>query len=152
MKRFNFKYSLMVWLLLSVVVLFSIGGLVWNAYALVEYWSINILKSVSSIVLILLCLLLAVLSLSIMIYGKYVIKGKNLYACFGLVKTKYEIEEIVEITHFKKSNKLVAYFNDQKYTVIVIAPIDYEEFILGVRKINPKIVYDTRIDGEDTPE
>ena len=86
-----------------------------------------------------------------MFFGEYVIDEKNLTLKIGLIKNKTPLEEIVAITLFKKSNKLVLYFADQKYTVIVIKPEDYDQFILELRSKNSKIIYNSQIDGEDTP-
>jgi hypothetical protein len=86
-----------------------------------------------------------------MIYGNYAIKGKNIVCNLGFLKTTFNIEEVTQITHFKKSDKLVLYFINGNYTVIVISPEEYERFILAVREVNSKILYSTAIDGEDTP-
>ena len=90
--------------------------------------------------------------LSVIFYGRYVIKDGELIQYFGFLKTKTPLKEIVEITHFKKSDKLVVYFSDRKYTIIVIDKQYYEPFILVVRTENPSIVYDVKIEGEDTPK
>ena len=90
--------------------------------------------------------------LSVFIYGRYTIKKHALYTYFGFIYTKTDIKDIVQITHFKKSDKLVVYFADQKYSVIVISPTEYELFILELRKENPKIIYTSEIDGEQMPE
>jgi DNA mismatch repair ATPase MutS len=81
-----------------------------------------------------------------------VIKDGYLYTYFGFVKNKTPVSEIVEVTKFKKSNKLVVYFSTEEYTVIVIAPEFYDEFVMAIRNANKSIVYDARIEGEDTPE
>ena len=69
---------------------------------------------------------------------------------FVFFKAKYKIKDIVCISLFKKSNKLVVYFLEQSYTVIVIDENLYDDFVLSLRKVNQEIIYDTRIDGEDT--
>ena len=86
-----------------------------------------------------------------MAYGKYVVDGGYLYSYFGFIKSKIDISEIIEITHFKKSNKLVVYFKDGKYTVIVIASELYDNFVIAVRESNKSIIFDVKIDGEDKP-
>ena len=82
---------------------------------------------------------------------KYVIKDGKLYTCFGFIRTKIEVEKITAVIHFKKSDKLVIYFNQNKYAVVVISPSEYDNFISALREVNPKIAFDNRIDGEDTP-
>lgn len=151
MKKFRFKYAPSVWILLSLVLLLSVAGLIWNVYNLLEFLSLsNGFKVVSSIIISAICLFLTIFVLSVLLYGNYVIKGDYLYTYFGFFKAKYKIEDILCISLFKKSNKLVVYFSEQTYTVIVIEENLYDEFVLSLRKVNQKIIYDTRIDGEDT--
>ncbi len=152
MKSFKFKYSTAVWVLLAIVLILSAVGIVWNVFNFITFLSESIFKSVSYALIILLTAFLLVFVLSVIFYGRYVIKDGYLIQYFGFLKTKTSLKEIVEITHFKKSDKLVVYFADRKYTVIVIAKECYDPFILAVRTVNPAVVYDVKIEGEDTPE
>ncbi|MBQ3219956.1 MAG: hypothetical protein IJB32_05130 [Clostridia bacterium] len=151
MKKFRFKYSNTVWILLAVVLALSIAGLIWNVFNLTEYLWAGAFKITVYALIIALTAFLVVFVISIMVYGQYEIKNACLYTYFGFVKSKEEISNIIQITHFKKSDKLVVYFSDEKYTVIVISNTEYERFILALREVNPKIIYNTQIDGEDTP-
>ena len=150
MKSFKFKYSATVWLLLSLILALSIIGAAWNAFNLTQYsWST--FKVITYSLLTAMTAALAVFVLSVMISSKYVVKGEYLYTRFGFIFNKVKIEEIVEITHFKKSDKLVVYFSDAKYSVIVIPPENYGAFVIAIREVNKSAVYDVKIDGEDTP-
>ena len=151
MKSFRFKYSLTVWVLLGVVLALSLIGLAWNVFNLTEYLCAGAFKITVYALIIAITSLLTVFVISMLVYAKYVIKGGYLITRFGLISNKELIENVVQITHFKKSNKLVVYFKDDKYTVIVINENEYESFILAMREVNKKIIYDTKIDGEDTP-
>ena len=151
MKKFRFKYTLAVWVLLISTLILSLAGLVWNIFGFIEYLWAGVTKIIGQACIILFNLALAVLDLSILTYGYYVVKDENLICYFGLIKTIYALEDIIAVTHFKKSNKLVIYFKDKKYTVIVISPESYGDFIGAIRSKNPQIVYDAKIDGEDTP-
>lgn len=152
MKKFRFRYSATVWTLLVLVLILSVTGLFWNILNLIEYSFLGALKTVTYSLMVLMTAVLSVLVLSIMIYGRYVIKNGDLLTFFGFFKSKTKISEIVQVTHFKKSDKLVLYFIDQKYTVVVISKEDYERFILALREVNRAIVYTSETDGEDTPE
>lgn len=151
MKSFRFKYSTLVWVLLSLVLALSLCGLVWNVFSIIEYAGLNTIKVLSASVLTALCLLLTIVSVSIMLYGKYVIKGDTLYTYFGIIRSKLEISKITQIIHFKKSDKLVAYFNQKDFIIILIAPAFYDAFTLALREVNKAIIYDNKIEGEDTP-
>ena len=152
MKSFKFRYSTTVWILLALVVILSVSGLAWNVFNVFAYKGTDTFKIISYVIIAILTLCLFIFSVSAVLYGRYVIKKDCVTVYFGLFKTKIALNEITEVVHFKKSNKLVAYFTNDSYSVIIISPEDYSNFVLALREVNPKIVYDTQIDGEDTPE
>ena len=152
MKTFKFKYTLTVWILLALVLCLSLAGLSWNVWGAIEYFGLNTVKTVSSILTSALCLILAVVCGGVILFGRYVVKKDALVCCFGVIKSKYDINEMTAVILFKKSNRLVAYFGEKKYAVILISPDSYEDFVLAVREQNKAIVYDVKIDGEDTPD
>ena len=151
MKSFKFRYSLIVWILLCLVIALSVAGLIWNVYNVIAFIDVDNLKTITFIAICVLTAFLTIFAVSVAVYGRYVIKNGSLTSYFGFAKTKFDICDVVQITLFKKSNKLVTYFSDSTYTVIVISPEEYSDFILAMREVNPKIIYDTQIDGEDTP-
>lgn len=152
MKKFRFKYSPTVWILLAVVLILSIVGLLWNVLNLVEYSFLGALKIVTYSLIIFMNAVLTALVLGIMLCGRYVVKGKVLITRFGFFTSKTSISDICQITHFKKSDKLVVYFNDAKYSVIVISPNEYEKFAVTIRNINRAIIYSTSNEDEKSPE
>lgn len=152
MKKFRFKYPAVVWVLLAIVFALSVAGLIWNVYNFISFVNSDSVKTVLYSVIILLVAFLVILTISVAVYGMYVIKGDTLYSYFGLVRSKFDINDITEITHFKKSDKLVVYFSDAKYTVIVIDKTDYDDFVVALREVNRKIIFDKKIEGEDTPD
>ena len=151
MKKFRFKYSLTVWLLLALVVALSVAGMVWNIFNIKEYLWAGPLKITAYAMIVAITAFLAIFALSIMIFCFYDIDKEFVRVRFGLVQSKISLSDIVQITHFKKSDKLVVYFKTQKYAVIVISPLEYDSFINAIRSANPKILYSAEIDGEDTP-
>ncbi len=151
MKNFRFKYSITVWILLAVVLALLSAGLAYNIFNLTQYVNAGVFKIIVYSIIIALTGFLTVFVICVMTFSAYRIKNGYLYTFFGFIVSKEKIENVMEIIHFKKSDKLVAYFSDDKYTVIVISPALYENFVLAMRKANPKIAYGTRIDGEDTP-
>ena len=152
MKKFRFKYSPLVWVLLAVVLALAIAGLVWNVLILIDCLPLGATKLTINVVLVVINALFLAFVVSVMVYGKYVVKEDKIVCYLGIVRSTYKIKDVVEITHFKKSDKLVVYFDNSNYTVIVIKPTLYDKFILAVRDKNKRIVYDTKIDGEELPQ
>lgn len=149
MKKFRFKYSPLVWVLICLVILLCAGGFAWNVFNLTKGNLSKTFNLVSYSFLCVVTFLLTVFAISLLVYGKYVIKDGKLYTYFGFIRSKIDISDIVCITLFKKSNKLVIYLKDQCYSVIVISPDDYNDFVLSLREQNKEIYYDAKIDGED---
>ena len=152
MKKFRFNYSVLVWALLALVILLLSGGLIYNIYNLISFLNDGAYKIAAYSLIILVNAFILVFAVSVVFYGKYIIKDKKLYSYFGFIRTSVNTDDIVQITHFKKSDKLVVYFKDAKYTVIIISPDKYEEFIFALREQNTHIIYDSRTDGEDEPQ
>lgn len=152
MKKFKFKYSIAVYILLILTLALSLAGVIWNIFNVLHYPEGQNFKIVSFCIIAVLSAAIFVFVLSVLFYGRYVVKGDYLYTCFGFVKNKTPLSDVIEITHFKKSDKLVIYYKTEEYSVIVISPEQYDDFILAVRDKNKNVVFDARIDGEDTPE
>lgn len=152
MKKFSFRYAGAVLVLLIIVVLLSAGGLVFNVFSLITFIKADTGKAFSYSVMVAINLVLTVFSVALLLNGKYVFKKGCLRCVFGFITVRIDVSQITEIVHFKKSDKLVIYYGDNKYGVIVISPDKYDEFIEELRKINPSVKYESRIDGEDTPE
>lgn len=110
------------------------------------------MKIFSHAAMVVITALLIIFVLSVMVYGRYVLTDKYFVQYFGFIKIKTPIKNLVQITHFRKSDKLVLYFDDQKYTVIVIDKNYYDQFVMCVREVNSSVIFDVQIDGEDTPE
>ena len=149
MKKFRFQYSPIVWILVSIIFVMCLLGFIWNIFNLTEYNPLNTFRLVSYILLAVITFGLTIFSISLLVYGRYVIKNGQLYTYFGFVRSKINIGDIVCITHFKKSDKLVIYLKERSYSVIVISKDNYNNFVLALREQNREILYDTKIDGED---
>ncbi len=143
-KSFRYKFTPLVWALISLVVAIALAGVGFNVYKLATSKGALEINIVSLIIILIINLLLTAFALSVMVFSKYVIKNDCVISYFGFIKSKTKISQIEQFTHFKKSNKLVAYFIDQKYTVIVITPEKYDEFVKAVRDYNAKIVFDAQ--------
>lgn len=154
MKKFRFKFTKLTFIFLILTVLISVAGVAFNALNLA-----NLLKTphffrgkiFGSVVFLIIAVLIGVLGVAVLVFSFYTVKKENVVLNFGFIKTQFNINEITNITHFKKSNRLVAYLKEQKYTVINVNPTEYENFILAVREINSSILYEKKIDGEEAP-
>lgn len=141
MRKFVFKYTFTIWLLLILVSAIFAAATAVNLYDAIVFFTENRTKSVFALIVALISAVLLVSIVSAIVYGRYVVKGKYLYFHFGLFFTKTEIGNIFQITEFKAQQKLVMYYNNEKYSVILIDEKYYNDFYEALRKVNSAIIY-----------
>ena len=140
MKKFTFKYTARVGVLLSIILALCVAGLVWNGFILHALDKNDKLKIFINVLITLINVAILITVLSVMVHGRYVIKNDKLIVCFGFIKTTFLISDIVQITHFKQLNKLVVYFKSEEYSVIVISIEKYSDFSNKLKDVNPNII------------
>lgn len=139
MKSFKFKLKPYVIILLVLALVVSILSLALNIYNLVSYFKIGGIKIVSYLIICLATLVILVYVITVLTYSKYRIKGDYLVCNLGFYKTKVKIKSINEVVVFNASNKLIIYFGENNFSVIVISKESYEDFISTLIKLNPQI-------------
>ncbi len=142
--KFRFKFSPLIYGLLALVVALSIAGLAWNIYNLFAVQNQGALQTVSYVVIGVISLAVLAISLGVLLFGYYVIKGTKLYVYFGFIRTFVDLNDVIAITHFKLSDKLVIYYKDEKFSVITISPKKYDDFISAVLKINGNVIFSSK--------
>lgn len=142
MKKFRFTYSIPVIILLVLSALLTALGIVFNVINVISYYNLSTIKTVIYVLTLLVNIGLFILVISLGVNGCYVIKNQKLYSCFGLIKTKTDIFDVVSITYYKKTNKLVLFFKTAEYSSLLIAEKDYFSFVDQLKSINPSIIYD----------
>ena len=152
MKKFKFKFPPLVWVLLWIILIVCAVGLALNIYNLTQYVGYKFFKVLPFILYALITLFLIFVVISIMLFSNYSIKKGCLYVCFGIFSSKTKIDEIVSITHFRKSDKLVVYFKHQAFSVIVIAKEKYDDFVISLRELNKAILFSKQSDGENVAQ
>ena len=130
--KFRFKLTFLTILLLVAVTLLCGYGIVLNVITLSEK-TIETLTVVLNVILIVLNLFLLFVVFSVFAFGKYSIEEKGVILKLGIFKVLYPKEELHSIKLFSKTQKLVLFFVDGKYTVIVINPEKYLAFSKAVQ-------------------
>lgn len=141
MKKFRFYYSPLLKILIALVIAIAAAGLVVNILTVINYAKTNAFLSVVYGVLCLLTAVLLAEAVAIAFYGLYKIKDGYLYAYFGFIYSKTDVKNIVCAQVFKKTEKLVVYYKDEKFSVIIISPEQFDDFVAALIKANPDIKY-----------
>lgn len=144
MNKYKFLFSGLIKTLLAVAFLITLFGVGYNIYSLIAVKNLTTLNITGYILLIVVNLLVSVICISIVISSKYFIKNGNLYTNFGIIFTKIPLSDITDVIHFLKSDKLVLYYGENKYTVLVIESTLFADFVSALTKANPKITYSVK--------
>ena len=152
MKKFRFKFTNFIWIMLSVILAVFLTSFILNVFNLIQYVSYAFFKFFPYVIYIIVSLFLIIVVISVMLSSGYILKNDCLYVRFGIFRSKTKACEILAITHFTKSDKLVIYYKKSAYSVIVIDKEKYDEFVLSLREMNKNILFNKQIDGEDLPE
>ena len=95
--------------MLLAATLVAAAGLCWNVYNLVCFIKDDTFKTVVYALSVAVNAFLLAFVISVTVYGRYVFKNGKLYLYFGFIKTKSDVKDSVQITHFLKSDTLVIY-------------------------------------------
>ena len=140
MKSFRFRFHPSVWFLFAVALLLSGAGTTFNVYNTVQYFPFGATKVLPYILVAVISAAIFVTCLSMVVYSKYVVKDGYLISFFGFIRSKTAISDLSGFSLFKKTNKLVAYFKNGKYTVIVVSPAAFDDFVAAVREFDKTII------------
>lgn len=141
MKSFKYNYTLAVRILLVLAVILSGVGGGWNIYSIVEYSPAGILKVLPYAVICALSLFFFILTLSMLFFSRYEIKNNTLVSKLGFLVSKINLDRITKIAKFLNENKLVIYYDREKFAVVFISPETYDDFISALLKSNKDIEY-----------
>ena len=139
--KFRFRYSPLIWVLLVIVTLMLAFGTAKNFYDFLQNRFVDGMRAGFSLAIAAACFVLLCITLSVAIFGKYVVADGILTVRLGILSVKTDISEIAQVSHFRKQDKLVVYFKNEKYSVIVIKPEEYSDFFDALKAQNPLISF-----------
>lgn len=149
MRTFRFRFSKLIILLQIAAMVLAAAAIAYTVYRMITL-GFGDASLIIQYVLLLLFGVGAIVIFSAMLIRSVYIVGKNeIVLRFGLIKSVYKIKEIESIRLFSKTNKLVLYFKNEKYTVISVKPEWYNDFIREVLSHNLNIRYDVSITDKD---
>lgn len=153
-KVFRFRFSALLLTVMCVGLALCAACIALTTWQLIDFLSVdgkNLYDWIKFSLMYFVAALLAVLLLAMLIKSQYVFTEKELVLQFGIVKSKYEIAKIYSAKLFKKSYRLVVYFDDfqTKFMNIVVREEWYEEFIKELGMRNEKILFDCVSEEEE---
>ena len=128
MKTYKFKLSKAAVILTVAGILLGLGAIGFTVWRIYRTGFSEPLYIIQHVVLLLVGTIAIVIFASILIRSVYKITDKEIVLWFGIIKSTFKISDIESLHLFTKTNKLVIYFKDEKYTVVVVKPDWYNEF------------------------
>lgn len=148
MKIFKYKFTKLTISLIYIGIVLCLVGIGINIYSVstsnIDEAAKIIYPIIQYALLFLIPAVLLVLLISLILSSHYSIDGKTLKTSFGLIKSKYDIQNIQTVMLDRTSNKLFVYLTNNVLLTIVVKEELYEEFIDTLCKINPQIEYSIR--------
>ncbi len=139
-KYFKYQFTKTLITLAVAVLLLSLAGIGVSVYRIVTFGIHGLSQALQSPFLIGICVLCIVMILSILIKSQYVIDDKYYTMQFGIIKSKYLIQDITSILLDTDVNKLTIYTGEE-FFVLSLSPKCHDEFIASLREVNPSIEF-----------
>lgn len=152
MKSYKFRFSKLVLVLIGLAIAAALAAVAYTVYRIYLYGFSSPLLVIQHIAVLIVAALAIVIFVSLLIRSVYKITDTQIILWFGIVKQTFKIADIESVHLFTKTNKLVIYFKDDKYTVIVVKPEWYNEFTKEILARNDKIRYDVSTTDKDETE
>ena len=151
MHTYKFKFSKPILILSIAAILLALGaGIGWTVYRIIRNHGFpTIVFGIQCVVLLLVSVLILVVFSALLIRSCYKITDTEVVLWFGIVPTRYKIADMESVHLFTKTNKLVIYFKNDKYTVIVVKPEWHNEFVKDLLSKNERIRYDVSTTDKD---
>lgn len=152
MKTYKFKFSKLITALCIIAIVLALAAVAFTVYRIYMYGFTSPMLIIQHVAILIVAALALVIFISVLIRSVYKITESEIVLWFGIVKQIFKIADIESIHLFTKTNKLVLYFKNDKYTVIVVKPEWYNEFTKEILARNDKIRYDVSTTDKDETE
>lgn len=149
MKKYRFQFTKLIIVFLVAVFLLCGAGLGWNIYNLAHFDVLSKVKIATCVIMCVLCAGILAIALSIIFSSYYTFKDDALILRLGIFKSVFLYNDMVNIALFRKTNKMVIYLGVDKFTVIVINPKRYDDFIDQLRENKPSLYVEEMVDKKN---
>ena len=145
MKKFKYPFPRLTFILIIAGLAVCLAGFIVNLYVCITQgtsWAVNpFLPLILYILMFFVSVVAGALLTSVLCSSYYAVDKKSIRTAFGFIRSNYDVNQIDVIVLDRETNKLLVYFKDESYIVIVIKPAQYTDFVQAVLDVNPAIEY-----------
>ncbi len=161
MKKFRYKFSTAVFVLIIVGIVVCAGAIIANTVGIIVDGSRRYSEAVTPSYIIIEYVLIYVVSIILMVLlaglpagSYYSVDEEYFKTSFGVVKSKFKVENIIEIIldrSKKKRPRIAVYFDNDTYIVVSVKDEWQDELIDALIAVNPNIEFSIKSEepGED---
>ncbi len=145
MKKFKYSFPRVTFILIIVGLAVCLAGFIVNLYVCITQgisYAVNpFLPLILYILMFFVSIVAGGLLTSVLCSSYYAVDEKSIMTAFGFIRSNYDLKQAEVIVLDRETNKLLLYFNDESYIVIVITPAQYPDFVQAVIDNNPSVEY-----------
>lgn len=145
MKIFKFKFTKLTMAFIYAGIVLAIAALGITIYNFIRaeyvYSNSAIYTIIGYAAMLIVSVLLLIILISLLLSSYYAVGDNTLKTSFGIIKSKFKIDDIEKVVLDRSTNKLAVYFKNQTFVMIVVKPDWYEDFVNELLKCNPGIEY-----------
>lgn len=145
MKKFKYAFPRVTFILIIVGLAVCLAGFIVNLYVCITQgisYAVNpFLPLILYILMFFVSIVAGGLLTSVLCSSYYAVDKKSIMTAFGFIRSNYDLKQAEVIVLDRETNKLLLYFNDESYIVVVITPAQYPDFVQAVIDNNPSVEY-----------
>ena len=141
MKKFKYRFSPLIWVLLSLAMLIAVCTTIINVLIIIDYANKGLQIDYTKIIVIFIAILFFAFIIVVIVNSNYEITQTELKTRLGFIVTGVKLKDIQEIVLFVKDKRLSVIFKDEEFTNIVISPLLFDDFIKSIKTTAPHIIY-----------
>ena len=121
MKKFKYRFSPLIWVLLSLAILIAVCTTIINVLIIIDYANKGLQIDYTKIIVIFIAILFFAFIIVVIVNSNYEITQTELKTRLGFIVTGVKLKDIQEIVLFVKDKRLSVIFKDEEFTNIVIS-------------------------------
>lgn len=139
MKKYRYKFSVLMYVVMSLAIILSIVTIILNVKNLVTIEVKD--KHATYAVSILIGFLIMAFVITAVSLANYRITKDGIVTQISFIKSTIEFKLIKSIAHLKLSNKLAIYFEDETFIHINVSPKHYDDIVAEIKVYKNTIEY-----------
>ena len=139
-KFFKFRFTPLMIALACATLLLCVAGIGLSVWRIIKEGIHGFNDALKSPFLILICLFGIVVIVSLLIRSRYIITEENFVTQFGIIKSKFPIQDFTSVTLDTDTRKLTIYMGEQ-FFVVTTNPAWNNDFVQALREVKPELEF-----------